>query len=177
MDTIFIDIDGTVADSIPWWMTLYNHDNWKSYTKYDLTSYDPIECIGIDISPYYMDYRGVSMVNGFASAFLYLKQYYNIVFVTAGFGTDWLRAQGIDNEVIQSKSRKYLKGYALIDDYDKNLLEFEGEKFLMEQPWSMKSEHYIPVTWEEITEVLLERINAPDRVYDPTRQSKLRQSD
>lgn len=167
MDTIFIDIDGTFADSVPWWITLFNHDHLTSYTKYDLTEYDPRRCMGIDLSPYYVDYRGVSVVKGALSATARLQEFYTIAFVTAGFGSDWLRAQGYRGEIIQCKNRSFLRGFALIDDYDKNLDAFEGEKFLIEQPWTMNSK-YSTYTWERITEVLLERLNTSDGVFAPT---------
>jgi 5'(3')-deoxyribonucleotidase len=151
---IFIDIDGTVADSIPWWLVLYNAEHHTTHSVYDMTTYDPKESLGISLEKYYEDYRGVTFMSGFWSAYVRLNCYYDLRFVTVGYGEEWLRMNGISGEVIRIKDRSVLNGYALIDDCEKNLFGFQGHKYLMKQPWNNNSA-LTTVTWAQIEEDLL----------------------
>lgn len=147
---IYIDIDGVVADSVRWWLNLASVEKWKTFLYEEHTSYRTQDCLGIDLAPYYMDYRGVCPVYGSMLALVRLQSYYDVRFVTVGFGEPWLRAQGLSGEVIHIKDRSLLRGYALIDDYDKNLENFIGKKYLVKQPWNPNGQ-----TWKEIEEDLL----------------------
>lgn len=147
--TLFIDIDGTIADSFPWWLSLYNVKNHKSVQMSQITKYD-VSWLG-GISEFYDDYRGVQPVAGACSAVSILSVYYNVVFVTVGHGRHWLERYTYvtDNNFIQVKDRSLLRGFALIDDYDKNIESFNGLGFLVKQPWNNGQ------SWEEIKEELL----------------------
>jgi 5'(3')-deoxyribonucleotidase len=147
---LYIDIDGVVADSVQWWLNLASVECWKPFPFEKHTSYSTMDCLGVNLAPYYMDYRGVQMVDGSKSALVRLNVYYDVRYVTVGFGEDWLRAQGLTGEVIRIKDRSLLRGYALIDDYEKNLEGFIGKKYLVKQPWNPNG-----WTWGEIEEDLL----------------------
>jgi 5'(3')-deoxyribonucleotidase len=149
--TIFIDIDGTVADSIPWWLSLYNVEHFETWQKSDVTEYGKIPS---GLSQYYDDYRGVNSVDGANEAIERLSCYYRIVFVTVGQGEYWLKERYWDSEVIRIRDRSLLKGFAIIDDCDKNVESFDGLGFLVKQPWNPNGK-----TWKEITEELLSYAN------------------
>ena len=147
---LFVDIDGTVADSMRWWLNLASVKNWKTYPFDGHTTYDTKKCLGIDLSEFYEDYRGVEYVDGARDALVRLGCYYDIRYVTVGHGEQWLRAQGVSGEVIRIKDRSLLRGYALIDDYNKNLEGFIGRKFLVKQPWNPSG-----WTWKDIEDDLM----------------------
>ena len=142
---LFIDIDGTVADSVKWWLNLASVKNLKPYPFEKHTEYDTRDCLGIYLGEFFQDYRGVEMVEGSRDALVLVNLYYDIRFVTAGYGEDWLRAHGYTHEVIRIRDRSVLRGYALIDDYADNLTGFIGKKYLVKQPWNPNG-----LTWDEI---------------------------
>lgn len=150
---LYVDVDSTIADTMPWWLSLYNVDNCTSWQKSQIKTWE----LPMNLEKYFTDYRGVDWVVGAKKAITNLSIYYRIVFATAGYGREWLtyrRTVG-ENDFIQIKDKSLLRGFALIDDYDKNLLGFEGRKYLLAQPWNFASEHYQSQRWEEIEEDLL----------------------
>lgn len=166
-ETLFVDVDGVIADSHQWWITLYNYKNCTGYTVNEITDWDLSKCLGISLKEFYGDYRGVQQIKGARMSLVRLQSYYNIILTTAGEGAYWAQMNGFNYPVIHTplKMKKYLKGFALIDDYDKNLDGFDGHQFLMKQPWNANSDRR-QMTWEEITEELLEyaRRNVADGV-------------
>lgn len=156
MDTIFIDVDGCVADSISWWLQLYNRDHHTEYGLKDITAYN-VESLGIPLSVYYHDYRMVEPVKGALEAIDTLRNYYRVVFATAGYGKNWLtdHVAFSAEDFIEIKDKSLLRGYALIDDYDRNLHGFVGRRLMVKQPWNERSAVYVGLTWKEITEALI----------------------
>lgn len=150
--TIFVDVDGVLANSVAWWLTLYNYEHMTNHQMVDFTTYDPRKCWGISLEDYYHDYRGVYLVPGASSGTARLSMYYRLVYVTIGYGKEWLQqyVHITNKNFIQVADRGLLRGYALIDDNQDNLDVFNGKTFLMKQPWNPNGQ-----TWEEITEELL----------------------
>src|SRR5512133_1337222 len=128
---LFVDIDGVMADSVPWWLTLFNKDNGTNHKISDVTIWDTRICINADLSPYFSNYDGVLPID---LAFFYtdvLSSKYRIVYATVGLGSEWLTRHSLPKPeiaVIQDKS--LLRGFALIDDNPTNLDGFVGERFL-----------------------------------------------
>lgn len=154
---LFIDIDGTLVDSIPWWLALYNYDHQTTFTKHDITQYDIEKAIGINLEPYYLDYRGARFVEGAYDAVVRLQTKYRIVYVTVGFGIEWVRQHGYIHKMdfAQIADRSLLRGYALIDDCPANLDVFQGERFLVRQPWN-EGRGLNDTTWKDIARHLME---------------------
>lgn len=164
---LFVDIDGVMAESISWWLTIYNTVNGTNYKKEDVTGYDTRLCINVDLSPYFSNYGGVLPVaNAFESIYI-LEERYRIVFATVGYGAQWLRGYLPKTEVAQIQDKSLLRGFALIDDKPSNLDSFMGERFLLSQPWN-QGRGLNDTTWPEITRYLME-----DKVYlnDNTRRT------
>lgn len=156
---LFVDVDGTVADSMTHWLDLYNikfgtHYNVDHIKEYHLSkTFENWEVF----DAFYKDYRGVIPVFGAMRAIETLRRYYRVVFVTVGYGEDWVKSwfSPEKQDFIKIADRSLLRGYALIDDCPDNLDVFQGERFLLRQPWN-QDRGLNEVTWEEITSYLVE---------------------
>lgn len=154
---LYVDVDGVLADSMAWWLTLYNIKNCTSFQKEQVTCWETQECLGTSLNEYFSDYRGVSEVPGAKNSVFRLSLKYEVILTTAGSGKDWAIAHGFNYPVfhVPLKMKKHLRGFALIDDYEKNLDGFDGLQFLMDQPWNRNSGR-VGMNWEQITEELLD---------------------
>ena len=176
MKTVFLDVDGCIADSISWWVQLYNRDHKTSYTINDVTEYN-VNALGMPLSVYYHDYRMVKPVDGALEAIEELRKHYRVAFATAGFGKTWLQdhVKFSEEDFIQIKDKSLLRGYALVDDYDRNLHGFVGRRLMVGQPWNRRSAVYVGLTWKEITEVLIhEAVDVTTGVQWTPSESELR---
>lgn len=155
--TVFVDVDGVIANSMPWWLTLYNYKHCTNITVDMITDWDLHKCVGIDLSEYFDDYRGVQAIKDARTSLLHIEAYYDIILTTAGSGEYWTRMNGYSYPVLHTplKMKKYLRGFALIDDYDKNLDGFDGHQYLFGQPWNANCGRR-QMTWKEIAEDLLD---------------------
>jgi 5'(3')-deoxyribonucleotidase len=153
---LFVDIDGVVADAIPWWLTLYNRDHGTSHKKSDVTEWDTRVCIKADLSRYFYNYDHVDPVDGAMAAIHILGMKYRIVYATMGNGSDWISRYFYRPEVVICKNtdKSILHGIALIDDNQANLEVFSGERFLLSQPWNT-GRGLNDFTWEQITKYLM----------------------
>ena len=137
---LFVDIDGVMAESLAHWLVLYNQDHGTNFKKTDVTGYDTRECIGVDLSPYFLNYHtydGVQPVEGAFESVSILRERYRIVFATIGNGRDWLTKRcSYRPEIAQLPDKSLLRGFGLIDDHPINLDGFVGERFLLSQPWN-----------------------------------------
>lgn len=154
---LFVDIDGTVADSSAWWIALYNQEHNTRFDKYMIVDYDFKKFIPGGLEKYYTDYSHVYPIEGALTALYALRSFYRIVFATAGFGVDWIQRwfPVEKKDVVQVSDKSLLHGYGLVDDYPLNLDVFDGQKFLLRQPWNTGRD-LNDVTWQEITNYLLE---------------------
>lgn len=152
--TLFVDIDGVMADSISWWLTLFNIAHGTNHKIEDVTGWDTRDCINADLSPYFNNYTMVRPIENAFAAIDILSPLYRIVFATVGQGSDWLKQYMVDPEIIACKDKSLLRGYALIDDRPQNLDVFVGEKFLLSQPWN-RNRGLNDTTWPDIVEYLL----------------------
>ena len=152
---LFVDIDGVMADSITWWLELYNRDHGTTHKKEDVTGWDTRDCIKADLSPYFSNYEGVLPID---MAFYYvsvLSSKYRIVYATVGQGSRWLMLHSLPKpEIVQINDKSLLRGFALIDDRPLNLDGFIGERYLLSQPWN-RGRNLNDATWEEITTHLM----------------------
>lgn len=155
---IFVDIDGTVADSMFFWLECYNKDRGTRYAVSDIKEYHLSKTFEDweTFEDYYHNYRGVLPVDGSMEAIMQLREKYRIVFVTAGFGEEWLFSwfQPRAEDFMICRDRSLLRGYALVDDNPANLDVFIGQRFLISQPWN-RGRGLGDTTWKEITEYLL----------------------
>ena len=152
---LFVDIDGVMADSHEWWIARYNTDNGTQWVKEDFTEWNTMKQHGVDLSSYFDDYSGVLPVQGAFTCVAKLSDCYRVVFATAGFGEEWLRSYVGDVEVIRVQDKSLLRGFALIDDRPANLDVFQGERFLLRQPWNT-GRGLNDSTWPVITYHLME---------------------
>lgn len=152
---VYIDIDGVVADSIPWWLALHNQRTGTRWTKEDIKKYEDARFL----EPYFTNYDYVLPVSGAFESIGKITSRYRVVFATSGSGEDWLRgllgSNSTDFEYIRIKSKYLLKGFALIDDYEWMARRFTEENtgfgigVVLKQPWNNGT------SWEKITEWLL----------------------
>lgn len=151
---LFVDIDGVMADSISWWLAIYNHVYGTNHKKEDVTGWDTRECIQADLSPYFSNYGGVLPVENAFESIHILETKYRIVFATVGLGFRWLRGYLPKAEIAQIQDKSLLRGFALIDDRPMNLDGFVGERYLLSQPWN-RNRGLNDSTWEGITAHLM----------------------
>lgn len=153
---LFVDVDGTIVDSMQWWLTVYNYKNCTAFTKEQVTQWELEKCIGISLNEYFDDYKGAQEIKGAKTSLIRLQSYYDIVLTTAGSGKHWAEMHGFCYPVIHVplRMKRLLRGYALVDDYDKNLDGFVGKQFMIDQPWNRNSGR-VGMNWEQITEELI----------------------
>lgn len=151
---LFVDNDGVMADSISWWLKLYNKQYGTSHKRTDVTGYDTRECIGANLLPYFSNYDYVDPIPGAFEAIEILSRKYRIVFATIGQGSKWLRNYYPHTEIAVIKDKSLLRGFGLIDDKPENLDGFIGERFLLSQPWNT-GRGLNDATWPEITRYLM----------------------
>lgn len=161
---LYIDIDGVMADSIPWWLALYNKQNHTRYTKEDIKKWGDADLL----VPFFQNYDYVLPVPGAFEALGKLCQKFTVKFASSGYGIPWMEDQlsfeAENFEFIQIKSKWLLRGFALVDDNTETVLKFidnnQGKYnrggYVLKQPWNRG------LTWEQITEYLLdEREQSP----------------
>lgn len=151
---LFVDIDGVMADSISWWIDLYNKDNGTTHKREHVTCWDTRICIKADLLPYFHNYDNVDPIPGAFKSIAWLMNKYRIVFATTGLGSNWLKRYISYAEIIVIKDKSLLRGFGLIDDNPENLDGFVGERFLLSQPWNT-NRGLNDACWEEITQYLL----------------------
>lgn len=157
---LFVDVDGVVANTQLWWLTLYNREYGTNVQYHEITEWDWTSKFEYPISQFYHNYIGAKPVAGALESIWQLAGVYRIVFATAGMGYDWLksyypplRAQNF----VQIQDKSLLNGWGLIDDNPSNLDVFQGQKFLLSQPWNT-GRGLNDCSWEQITQHLLEAI-------------------
>jgi 5'(3')-deoxyribonucleotidase len=137
---LFIDVDGTVANTPHWWLTLYNRKHRTKWTVDQITEWDWRNLLEHDISEFYGNYIGAKPVTDALESIWRLAGKYRIVFATAGWGREWLRSYYPafrDTDFIQVADKSLLSGWGLIDDNPANLDVFQGQRFLLRQPWNV----------------------------------------
>ena len=155
---LFVDVDGTVADSMRFWLGCYNFDHGTQYTVEDIKEYHLSKTFENweVFENYYRNYRGVYPVEGAIEAMYVLQPHYRIVFVTAGYGEEWVGSYfgNKPEDFMTNKDRSLLRGYALVDDNPANLDVFIGQRYLISQPWN-RGRGLNEATWSEIVEHLM----------------------
>lgn len=156
---LFVDVDGTVADSMKFWLNCYNFDFGVQYSVDDIREYHLSKTFENweVFEDYYRNYRGVYPVDGSLQAIETLRSRYRIVFVTAGHGEEWVSSYfGPRREDFTiNRDRSLLRGFALVDDNPENLDVFVGQRYLIRQPWN-QDRGLNETTWEKIVEYLMQ---------------------
>jgi 5'-nucleotidase len=153
---IFVDVDGVAADSITYWINLYNADYKQQLKKTDITQYDikPFIIPYCNFAQYFTHYEEVKTEKNAKWAIEKLWREYRVVFATAGKieSLNWLQVNfGIKEiDYVFCKDKSLLRGDILVDDKPENLWGFQGKRFLFRQPWNEGE-----WTWETIVEDLL----------------------
>jgi 5'(3')-deoxyribonucleotidase len=154
---VFVDVDGTVADSFRFWTDCYNLDHKTTHKLSDITEYDISKTFEDPDAflDYYRNYRGVQPIEGALEGVRRLRELYRVVFVTQGFGAEWVSSwfQVEPKDYIYVHSRNLLRGFALIDDNPQNLDVFQGLRYLVRQPWN-QNRGLNESTWEVIVNAL-----------------------
>jgi 5'(3')-deoxyribonucleotidase len=137
---LFVDVDGTVANTPHWWLTLYNRKYRTAWTVDQITEWDWRTLLEHDISEFYGNYIGAKPMTDALESIWRLAGKYRIVFATAGWGREWLRSYYPtfrDENFVQVADKSLLNGWGLIDDNPANLDVFQGQRFLLRQPWNV----------------------------------------
>lgn len=153
---LFVDIDGVMANSQSWWLTLYNFEHGTSYTINQLTEWDTRKHLNVDFSPYFSNYDLVEPIEGSLAWVSYLSTIYRIVYATSGQGSIWLHRYISNPEIVVLQDKSLLRGFGLIDDRPDNLDVFQGERFLLRQPWNT-NRGLNDSTWDEIGSYLINK--------------------
>jgi 5'(3')-deoxyribonucleotidase len=150
---IFVDIDGVVADLHKVWFERYNRDYKDDLMEmrvlsWDLHQYVKIEC-GKNIYTYLLDRHLYDTVEPVEDAVYYINKLrrdgHRVVFVTTSpwetMGTkfEWLNKHGFevsDNDYVEAKQRRFLRGDILLDDNLENCQEFHGYGAVYDKPWN-----------------------------------------
>jgi Uncharacterized protein conserved in bacteria len=162
---LYVDNDNVMADSMVWWIKLYNHENHSRYTVDDFTEWSLDRFPGM--GKHFTNYEGVQPVRGALKSIATLEKKYRIVFATAGFGSHWLKKRIPTAEIVHITDKSLLRGFAMIDDYPLNLDGFQGFRYLFSQPWN-RNRGLNEVTWEPIVEHLMS-MEANYERYNPAR--------
>src|SRR5687768_3112230 len=159
---LFVDVDGTVADSMSHWVACYNADRGTRFTVDDIKEYHLSQTFEDweVFEDYYRNYRGVLPVEGSLAAIEELRENFRIVFVTAGYGEEWVTSWfNVRREDFMTNcDRSLLRGFGLVDDNPANLDVFIGQRFLISQPWN-RGRGLNETTWTAIVQHLTEKIN------------------
>lgn len=152
---IYVDIDGTIADLNSEWFRRYNNDTGDNLTVEKVTDWDVskfvIPSVGNKIYRYLELpdlYDGVLPIPGALQGIRMIREAGNrVIFASAGaYGATskfhWLKRWGFDpglaaENFISIYDKSLLKGDMLIDDRDKNILDFgDMRSILIDAPYN-----------------------------------------
>ena len=150
---LFVDIDGVMADSVAYWLSLFNRDNQTKHTVNEITEW--AHPIAMQLRPYFHNYIHCPAVPGAFESVWRLSEKYRIVYATSGYGRQWLESHVHvpEKDFIQCQDKSLLNGWGLVDDNPMNLDVFHGQRFLLRQPWNT-GRGLNDATWEQITKYL-----------------------
>lgn len=174
MKRILVDVDAVVADLLPAWLAMYNHEyddtlSPEQITQWDMTSLVKPEC-GKKIYSYLTRddlYELVDPIDGAISSIHWLRQReYDVRFLTSGVQPakiNWLGNHGLllsehflfSPDVIIAHDKSLIKGDILIDDNLKNCESFVGKSILFAQPWNnVVSQFFRAEGWPDVIQYL-----------------------
>jgi 5'(3')-deoxyribonucleotidase len=173
MKTVFVDVDGVVADMLPEWLRWYNSDYGASASVYDIHGWALHEYIrkscGMKIYDYLNDPRLYDKVEPIEKAKWGVDSIrdlgYKVVFATATPRStpyrkyDWLDEHGFKPTLktyLEIQDKSLLHGEFLLDDNITNVLGFSGKGYLFNQ---YHNEAYLlPINratdWEDFVNIL-----------------------
>lgn len=167
---VYVDMDGVVADIIPYWLYRYNTD------FLDDLSYEDIRCWNLEtlVKPLcgehirdYLDEQGffakARVIAGAIDALREISFSHKVYFATHSPETSrtayYEKCTWVDryfpfiggDRVISVKDKGLLLGDVLIDDKPENLIMFQGRRVLYDQPWNRS--FLEGVSWFEAYEI------------------------
>jgi 5'(3')-deoxyribonucleotidase len=172
--TIFVDMDGVLADNITTWLSKYNIEFDDSIRREDIVEWEIekyVKCSRNKLFSYIKEPGFYENVNEIEHAFWgihFLRAHgYKIKVVSAGYSNDklkWLFDHHfiIDkNDFIIEENKHTVEGDCLIDDYyERNIVDFVATgrpAVLFSQPWNYRFD-YSPraKNWTEVVERIQE---------------------
>lgn len=153
---ILCDVDDTIADLVPVWLSVYNCDwndhlekedilSWDigNYTKIKDAFYDYLHDENLDL------YYAIEPISGSKEGVETLRKLgFRVVFVTAydyfSRKFAWLKTHGFldeDRNYVVAKDKTLIRGDYMIDDSFDNVESFQGCQILFDAPWNKKFYH------------------------------------
>lgn len=159
MLTIAIDVDGVVLDIITPWLSVYNQEYNDILTRDDITDWDIHKLVkprcGGEIYKYLDLEKTYFQANVDPDAKLIINAFrdlgHRIVFVTSttpkSMGVKYrkLLSEGLIDKrenYIECADKSLIRASVLLDDYPKNLENFQGARYLYSQPWNKDETKY-----------------------------------
>lgn len=179
MKTILVDVDSTVAQTLPEWVRMYNQDyydvlDYRLIDDWEMTKFVSKEC-GVKIYNYLSSprlYDNVQPFDGALDVIRWIRRAgHRVVYVSAGVEGalakfKWLEREGFEpgnyaQDFVSVYDKSLIKGDLLIDDRDKNIQEFGSmSSILMDMPYNRNfSWHYRAETWQDVKEYFYEMQN------------------
>lgn len=172
MSIILCDLDGVVCGLHAEWLRRYNADFGDSLTLADITTWDMVphvkpEC-GRRIYEYLHArdlYDRIEPIAGAIDGVRRLRAAgHRVVFVTscvdgpmAMSKIAWLSRFDVFTsmaDVVIAHDKSLVRGDLMIDDYPKNLDDFDGPAILFDAPYNRASEHVRAVGWDRVVELV-----------------------
>jgi len=166
---IGVDIDDTVADTVPEWLRWWNIDHERTVKPSHIKQWDISQYTGKDIFDYLVPalYRNVRPIEGALNSILKIRKMgHRVVFPTAfnprlsGVKFEWLNKNGFqvkENDYIEVADKSLINVDVLVDDGFHNISGFTSNKVgykigvLFEREWNKKIEYPTKTSkWEEI---------------------------
>lgn len=162
---IFVDVDGTVADLLSEWLNLYNGDYDDTLTPEQITAWDMTKFVKPDCGVHIYDYLirddlydSVQPIQGATEGVWALRNLleHRIVYASSGIWCvakfKWLERWGFEpgqfgKDFISVNDKSLLRGDLLIDDRDKNVIDFQGnlgktKAILFDAPYNQELNWY-----------------------------------
>jgi len=148
---IAFDIDGVLANIHLEWLRRYNRDykdnlQVEDIKNWDMTQFVVSDC-GKDIYKYLTPnlYQNTPVFEGAVDCVTWARIRGRVIFVTTptpetlGVKYQWLKDNHFSPSIkdyVECGDKGLIKADILIDDYDKNFLDFTGKKLLFDSPWN-----------------------------------------
>lgn len=162
MLTIAIDVDGVVLDILTPWLSIYNVEYKDNLTRDDITDWDVHKFVKpqcgrgiykyLDVEQTYFQANVDPQAKMIINAFRDLG--HRVIFVTSttpkSMGVKYrkLLVEGLLDKrenYIECADKSLIQASVLLDDYPKNLENFQGARYLYSQPWNKHETGYARV--------------------------------
>lgn len=177
--TIGIDLDGVTADSLPKWLSMYNHDYGDNLTPDDIHGWDLVPYVKPECGKKIYDYlrrpdfyKGTKPVDGAQEGVAKVREMgHRVVFVTAGYMQtgkfEWLRHHKFlehERDFVIAFDKSLFCLDAMVDDKPENLFSFPV-RILFDQPHNRAYNGEVSVNrargWKGVIECLTSLSKTP----------------